>query len=205
MTSIRSITVNLNPCFMKYLFICFVIIWATACQYHCDGYYTDRTEVLAFRLGDSIVYKSNKSDTIILVVNDFHAEGASSHSAVMVMDYQCPKDAYYTTTTDIKHGISIKEFDTQDSSTSGQQILFCNSDDYELVTWKKDYKSKNMDSLIVNNTVYRNVREIEDLTGNRRISSFVKAWHYGIIKFYDSQENLTWEQIKIIRKQHADI
>lgn len=183
---------------LKYTFPLLLLI--TSCQYHCDGYDSEQTAALAFRLGDTIFYKSNKSDTITLFVNNFHAEEASSHSAVMVMDYECSKDAYYTTITEEAHGISIKEGDSQGgSTTSPELIIFCNNDIYEIASWKNDYDSKSLDSIIVDNTIYKNVREIKDLTGNRRISNFIKAPYYGIIKFYDSHEGLTWEQIRIAR------
>lgn len=187
---------------MKYLFICFVVLLVTSCKYHCDGYDTEQTAALAFRLGDTIQYQSNKLDTITLIVDDFYAEGASSHSAVMVMDYECPVNAYYTTITEEKYGISIKELDTQHSSRYEEQILFCNSDVYEIASWKKDNESENLDSLLVGNKIYRNVRVVKDLTGNRRISNFVKAPYHGIIKFYDSHKNLTWEQVKIVKKDN---
>lgn len=179
-----------------------LLLLITSCQYHCEGYNAEQTAALAFRMGDTILYKSNKSDTIALFVNNFYAEEASSHSSVMVMDYECPKNAYYTTITDETHGISIKETDTQGSSNSSELIIFCNNDVYEIASWKNDYDIKNSDSIIVNNNIYKNVREIKDLTGNRRISNFVKAPNYGIIKFYDSKEGLTWEQIRIARNKY---
>jgi len=179
---------------MKYLiFSLSVVLLTTSCGYNCEGYDLEYTEVLAFRLGDTIQYQSDNLDTIILVVEDFFAT-EPTHFKGLVMCFECYEEAYYTTTKDEIYGISIKEIDLLGSSYK-EDIIFCDNDIYEMKSEQKTYEVKSLDSLIIDNTTYKHVREVKDLSGERRISGFLKAPHCGIIRFYDSETKLTWTQI----------
>lgn len=165
----------------------------TSCKYHCDGYDTSRRESMPFRVGDSIRYESNKHDTIVLYINDFYAEGSSSYTSMPIMDYTCPKEAYYTTTTDEKFGICIKEVHGQDMNK--RIAIFCDNDTYDFYEKNREFESTYFESLEIAETMYEHVTSVKDTSGKRRISSYDEALFYGVIRFYDSETGLTWMQI----------
>ena len=84
------------------LVMCIVNSCITA---RCHGYDLNDYRYISFRLGDTLTYVSNKSDTIHLVVIDFFSKGYYEFKAPP--DYRCDLDTYYQ--TDTKQGISIKE------------------------------------------------------------------------------------------------
>ena len=155
----------------------------------CPGYDLNDFRRISFRQGDTLTYISNQSDTIHLIVNDFHSKGYYEFSSYP--DYECDLDTYYQ--TDIKKDISIKEH-----ITYGMSVRFCNDNEYKITsgnyTKKDDYKMEVSDTVVNDISCKKNL--VEDLSLNRRINRFVKVDFCGIVEFQDKVTGLTWVQIR---------
>ena len=161
-----------------------------SCEYHCPGYDINEKYMIPFRLGDSVVYVSNLNDTVIFYVDDFFAEGPSSFKGFFVMDYSCDPECYYQMISSSILLMTIKETDTYCMA-----ICFGNDKPYTQVVFHRPPKyidSYSEHEVFVNSDY---VITVNDLSGKRRIDSFIKAPYNGIIEFHDKQTDLTWKQI----------
>jgi hypothetical protein len=181
---------------MKKIFYIMVLnmIFAS-CTYHCPGYDINDKNQIPFRLGDSVMYVSNLNDTAIFDVDDFYAEGPNSWKG-FAMDVDCRPECYYHMTSGSNLQLTIKE-----RQTWSMEIRFGEDRPYSQVVYH--LPSGNVNShyefeTFVNKPDY--VTTVNDLSGKRRVSSFVKAPFRGIIEFKDKQTGLTWTQIETERK-----
>jgi hypothetical protein len=148
--------------------------------------------IISFRLNDTIYYKSDMNDTLILVVFDFYAEEARDGEwDIVYWEEDCYPSASYITNEN--RGISIKE-----SSNIGLTVSFCVDKEYFL--WGKeeienDRRMQFVSNGQINGIAYSYIIEVEDLSSQRRIDRFIKVENYGIIEFHDRDTGLTWTQM----------
>jgi len=175
---------------MKNAFYIIILITIFAsCTYHCPGYDISQKQMIPFRLCDSVVYVSNLNDTLLFVVDDFYAEGPSSFRSGPVMDVDCRPECYYKMASISNLPMIIKETDTW-----SMEICFGEGGTYKQVVFHLPsgyISSLGYESFVDSDYIIR----VNDLSGNRRINSFVKAPFRGIIEFHDKQTGLTWTQI----------
>lgn len=161
-----------------------------SCTYHCPGYDINDKNRIPFRLGDSVVYVSNLSDTLIFDVNDFYANEAGSFKGFLIMDVDCSGECYYKMSSSYPLQMTIKE-----THTWSMEICFGENGTYEQVVFHLPsgyISSLGYETFVDSDYIIR----VNDLSGNRRINSFVKAPYRGIIEFHDKQTGLTWTQIE---------
>ena len=151
----------------------------------CHGYDLNDYRYISFRLGDTLTYVSNKSDTIHLVVIDFFSRGYYEFKAPP--DYECNLDTYYQ--TDTQQGISIKEHIMYITGAR-----FCNDKAYLKAGESKDDCEKEELDTVINGLSYRKY-VVRDISGERRIDRYIKLDYRGIIEFHDKSTGLTWKQI----------
>lgn len=164
------------------LVICIVNSCITA---RCPGYDLNDYRYISFRLGDTLTYVSNKSDTIHLVVIDFFSRGYYEFKAPP--DYEYNLDTYYQ--TDTQQGISIKEHIMYITGAR-----FCNDKAYLKADEPKDDCEKEELDTVINGLSYRKY-VVRDISGERRIDRYIKLDYRGIIEFHDKSTGLTWKQI----------
>ncbi|MDR3244938.1 MAG: hypothetical protein LBT50_00715 [Prevotellaceae bacterium] len=159
--------------------------------YDCQGYDVSDKSIVAFRQNDTIVYISDKQDTLRLVVINFYAEDASETKGFYTT-YDCRPEAYYSTKE--SRGISIKEKHTWDI-----QIFFCTDKQYDIL-WASE---KSHDLMVeytqdkeIQGVIYSFVWEVKDMSNQRRIDRFIKVSNHGIIEFHDKITGLTWTQCR---------
>lgn len=172
----------------KYIFISLLLVMCivnSCITARCPGYDLNDYRYISFRLGDTLTYVSNKSDTIHLVVIDFFSKGYYEFKAPP--DYECDLDTYYQ--TDTKQGISIKEHIMYITGAR-----FCNDKAYLRDDEPKDDCEKEESDTVINGLSYRKYVVI-DISGERRIDRYIKLDYRGIIEFHDKSTGLTWKQI----------
>ena len=160
-----------------------------SCTYHCPGYDISQKQMIPFRLGDSVVYVSNLNDTLIFDVDDFFAEGPSSFKG-LAMDVDCSPKCYYKMISRSNLQLTIKE-----TETWSMEICFGENGTYKQVVFHLPsgyVSSLEYETFVDSDYIIR----VNDLSGNRRINSFVKALFRGIIEFHDKQTGLIWTQIE---------
>lgn len=170
-----------------YIMVLNTMIFAS-CTYHCPGYDTNNKNLVPFRLGDSVVYVSNLNDTVIFDVDDFYTEGPSSFKG-FAMDVDCCPECYYQMTSRSNLQLTIKE-----TETWSMEIRFGEDRPYAQVVYHRPprYENSHFEYEVFVNADH--VITVNDLSGKRHISSFVKAPYRGIVEFYDKQTGLTWTQ-----------
>ena len=172
----------------KYIFISLLLVMCivnSCITARCPGYDLNDYRYISFRLGDTLTYVSNKSDTIRLVVIDFFSRGYYEFKAVP--DYECNLDTYYQ--TDTQQGISIKEHIVSITS-----VQFCTDKAYLKYDEPKDDCEKEELDTVINGLSYRKY-VVRDISGERRIDRYIKLDYRGIIEFHDKSTGLTWKQI----------
>ena len=172
----------------KYIFISLLLVMCivnSCITARCHGYDLNDYRYISFRLGDTLTYVSNKSDTIHLVVIDFFRKGYYVFKAVP--DYRCDLDTYYQ--TDTQQGISIKEHIMYITGAR-----FCNDKAYLRDDEPKDDCEKEESDTVINGLSYRKY-VVRDISGERRIDRYIKLDYQGIIEFHDKSTGLTWKQI----------
>ena len=159
-----------------------------SCAVYCPGFDKNDYSLISYRLGDSLIYVSNRNDTLKFTVQEFYTKGSYKDHGIW-MDYLCNSDTYYQ--TNCIDGISIKEHLEEWQQSS---IQFSNDRKYDVFP-QGDFEMEE-----VKDTVYRGVDcrvySCRDLTNKRRISYFKKMEYRGIIVFYDKSTNLTWYLIE---------
>ena len=172
-----------------FFLICSVFV---SCKYHCPGYDTNDKNRIPFRLGDSVVYVSNLNDTVIFDVNDFYADAPSSFTTGFpVMDIECGDKCYYQMISKSNLQLTIKETETR-----SMEICFGTDKPYTQIVFHRPPSYVNSDfkyEVFVNAD---DVITVKDLSGQRRIDSFIKVPFRGITEFHDKQTGLTWTQIE---------
>ena len=172
----------------KYIFIGLLLVMCivnSCITARCHGYDLNNYRYISFRLGDTLTYASNKSDTIHLVVIDFFSRGYYEFKAPP--DYECNLDTYYQ--TDTRQGISIKEHIMYITGAR-----FCNDKAYLRDDEPKDDCEKEESDTVINGFSYRKY-VVRDISGERRIDRYIKLDYQGIIEFHDKSTGLTWKQI----------
>ena len=172
-----------------------IIIELVSCNYQCPGYDLNDKSEISFRLGDSIIYKSNNNDTLIFVVDDFYAEGPNSWRG-LAMDIDCSPKCYYKMTS-----LSNPQMTITETQTWKLNICFCDDKPYDNVIFiRNNVTKRDFDYEIIGNyqrdtITFYGVTKVNDLSGQRNINNFIKAINHGIIEFYEKQTDLTWTQI----------
>jgi len=122
------------------------------------------------------------------------------------MDYECRTKAFYTTAMDDRFRLSVKEisesyyYSFMAGGELANEIYFCETDVYCFKTRSDtDLEMLNFDELEIDGYTYKSVTQVNDLSGKRRITSFIKVAYFGIIQFYDSESELTWTQLRGIK------
>jgi len=168
--------------------ICYFVI--CSCKYNCPGYDKSDRLLISFRQNDTIIYISNTSDTIkLLVFNEYFEE--KKYFRGLYMDVECNPLAYYEA-LDSNTSIYLKE--SHDWQLS---VIFCEDKPYKGITFDKenDFKCIKTTNKKIGENFYPFVFEIEDLSSQRRIDRFTKVDFYGIVEFHDKKTGLTWMQI----------
>ena len=172
-----------------------IVIGLVSCKYQCPGYDLDDKSSISFRLDDSVVYVSNKNDTLIFVVSDFFAEGPNSWRG-LAMDIDCSPKCYYKMTA-----LSNSQMTINETETWKMDISFCDDKPYDNVIFiRSNVVNKDFDYEIIGNyqtdtITFYGVIKVNDLSGQRRIDNFMKAVNHGIIDFHDKRTDLIWTQI----------
>jgi hypothetical protein len=169
-----------------------IAIGLIGCKYKCHGYDLNDKSVISFRLDDNVVYVSNNNDTLKFVVDDFYADGPFSFRG-LYMDVECRPECYYKMTSLSNPQMTIKE-----AQTWNLEISFCEDQPYKNVIHgvNEDFRYEDLGNFPIDTITYYGVVKVYDLSGQRRIDSFMKAIEHGIIEFHDKQTDLTWTQIK---------
>jgi hypothetical protein len=177
---------------MKKIFYIMVLsmIFASCGEYQCPGYDINYKSKIPFRLGDSVVYVSNLNDTVVFDVDDFYAEGPTTLKKSFARQGCSPK-CYYQMTSRSNLQMAIKETDTW-----SLEVCFGENKPYTQVVFHRPprYENSHFEYEVFVNADY--VITVNDLSGERRINSFIKAPFLGIIEFHDRQTGLTWTQIE---------
>ena len=158
----------------KYIFISLLLVMCivnSCITARCHGYDLNDYRYISFRLGDTLTYVSNKSDTIHLVVIDFFSKGYYEFKAPP--DYRCDLDTYYQ--TDTQQGISIKEHIMYITGAR-----FCNDKAYLRDDEPKDDCEKEESDTVINGLSYRKY-VVRDISGERRIDRYIKLDYQCII------------------------
>ena len=194
-----TLKMQMKTTFISYLiFMCkkiciyvLVLIILTSCvTIRCPGFDDNDRSQLSYRAGDSLCYVSNQHDTINLVVTTYHNSGP--YEVKSVPDYVCSVDAYYVTSS--YQGLCIQE---HLKDVVPCPVKFGNDPEYDVQYLSEvngDFKAT------IQDTTYHDMSclkcDVEDLSGKRRISRYVKMEFLGIIEFFDKTTGLTWKLIE---------
>lgn len=181
---------------MKELILCILIstVSLVSCiTARCPGFDMGDFRYISFRKGDSLMYVSNKSDTISLVVNQFFTRGP--YSFCSPPDYECDLDTYYQTDTDTTYGLFLYEainYEVGEGLTP-KNMNYKFGDDVEYKgSYTETFFKMEVSDTIVNNVTYLKY-VMTDRSQEKRISSFVKVDSLGIVEFRDKSTGLIWK------------
>ena len=124
-------------------------------------------------------------------MDDFYAEGPSSFTVRGLWEGHCSPKCYYQMVSISNLQMTIKETDNSPSI----DICFGKDNPYQRVVSYRPphYINSSFEYEVFVNTDY--VITVNDLSGKRRINSFIKTPYHGITEFHDKQTGLTWTQI----------